>query len=451
VQRAHPPFLRSEHTWDLGQAPFVHTLGVDLAIGLSALSALLLSRRASGEAAVEVGSIVLAAVAVTAAGAPFVARSIREIRQGILPREALAGVAALACFVAGALGPVLVHASSSGWLAAMGVQAAAWQAVRGAGFEGAAAIAVALLIGHAAEDALIQRALAGIGAREEVRARHRAYGGTDPGDPTAAADAEVLPVLASLARARRAPAPGTWEEAAVRGLFTAALGCTSFAAVTHGCLGCGPIAPLPVFSAAAVLVVVSPASILAAAPVARTIAILRARAAGAVVREPRALEALARVDTACFQEGALGIPAARAAIDALRARGVRSLVLHDRPGASATGLRDLQGAGARVLLVGEGLDPEVAAQADAAVVIGPPGAAAPIVVPPARLAEIAALIDLGRTLRHVVRGGAVLCLFANAVLLPAAALGYLDPLRSAGLALAETLIGLAGAARLFRR
>ncbi len=39
----------------------------------------------------------------------------------------------------------------------------------------------------------------------------------------------------------------------------------------------------------------------------------------------------------------------------------------------------------------------------------------------------------------------------NAALIPAAALGYLTPLRAALLVLVETLLGLANAARLLRR
>ena len=39
----------------------------------------------------------------------------------------------------------------------------------------------------------------------------------------------------------------------------------------------------------------------------------------------------------------------------------------------------------------------------------------------------------------------------NAVIIPAAALGYVSPLGAAGLVLTETLLGLANAARLLHR
>jgi Cu2+-exporting ATPase len=163
-------------------------------------------------------------------------------------------------------------------------------------------------------------------------------------------------------------------------------------------------------------------------------------------------------------------------VHALRARGVRALVTSgDRPEATALtahqlrvpgsgglgpaekalAIRALQLAGARVLLVSDGWnDPRVAAQADLAIAVAPgalPGAVgAPIVVCRDRLDELPGLVDLGRALRAVIRQNTALAAAYNAALIPAAALGYVSPLAAAGLALAETLLGLANAARLLR-
>jgi cation transport ATPase len=51
-----------------------------------------------------------------------------------------------------------------------------------------------------------------------------------------------------------------------------------------------------------VLVAASPSAFVLAAPLARAIAVVRARSAGVLVKDPRALEALARVDVACFEK-----------------------------------------------------------------------------------------------------------------------------------------------------
>ncbi len=285
-------------------------------------------------------------------------------------------------------------------------------------------------------------------------------------DLSAALDADALAALERLAGAGGPgaepqvwapvqPRDGTWEDAAVRALFTAGLGCASFALVTHGWMGRGPFGPVALFAAAAVLTGMSPSSILVAAPAARAIAILRARVAGVIVKDPAALEALAGVDAACIEESeavASGEPRTDAltAVHGLTARGVRAVVLD---GEKALAIRDLQLSGARVLLVGGRRDdPSGAAQADVALALAPgarPGAvAAPIVIAGGRLDDLPWLIDLGRALRAVLRQNCALGAVYNAALIPAAALGYVSPLTAALAMLAETLLELANAARL---
>jgi cation transport ATPase len=448
--------------------PSGDALLVDLGVGLAVLANLLLFTRAAADGRLaDGGRLVLAAVVAGVAGVPAARRALGLLRRGILDRDTLAGAAVIACFAAGVLDLVLARGGlPPAWLAAAGVGAASGPGMRGAGFEHAATIAVAALAARVAEAALHRRALREVSARERRRdAAARHLDGTAPSRPdlAAALDAEVRVTVARLAEARVQPALGTWEDAAVRGLLTAALGCASFALVTHGWLGAGPLSPLALFAMAAVLAGVSPSAVLAAAPAARAIAVARARACGVAVKDPAALEALARVDAVCFEiEGPPG-PEALAAVRGLSARGVRTRVLGGErrataarglgPSEKALAIRDLQFAGSRVLLVGDGRDdPAGATQADVAVAVTPgalPGAAAaPIVISGGRLDDLAGLVDLARALRSVLRQNAAIGAVYNAVLIPAAALGYVSPLRAALLMLAETLLGLANAGRL---
>jgi cation transport ATPase len=268
-----------------------------------------------------------------------------------------------------------------------------------------------------------------------------------PVDREAALDREVLATLSRIDAARIEPTPGTWEDAAVRGLFTAGLGCAAFALVTQAWLGSGPLGPGAIFAAAAVLVGTSPSALLTAAHWGRAAAVVRARLLGVLVRDPAALEAIALVDTVCLDGGAVAPQAP--AVRALGARRLRALLLRDdRRGAAA--LADLQYAGARVLLLGG--DPAAAAQADVAVAVGPvtAPAGAAIVVPEGSLEALVGLVDLGRALRAVLRQNLALAAIYNVAVIPAAALGYLSPLHAAALALADTLLGLGNAARLLR-
>lgn len=618
---------------------------------------LLLDRIAGPEVRVAgVARLALAAIAIGVAGVPIARRAGRLLRRGLLDHDALVTAAMAACTAAG-LVELWVSSGRAvpsylGWLVAGG-------AARGAGFEGAAAIAVASICARLAGDALQDLAQRRVHPRADLVRRVEA-GGEHPAaelapgdrvrlvegqrapadlalegparlvedrapgplaarsanagelmprgalllsaealgrvtsarrDLAAALDAEARAALARIARTRVELAPGTWDDAALRGLFTAALGCAAFALVTLGFLSGAPLALL---AAAAVLAGVSPSALMVAAPAARALAVARARAAGVSVKDPAALEALARVDTVCFEkngaiasgaprvralvwapgvapdrailedlaalealaahpvgaaiaaylaeagiaptplgagarvcESANGIsgrvrdalveigsparwgedhrdaspavivatfgrngvplgrfelvdpprPHAELAVTALRARGLAALVLSgDRPEATtvaarrlkvpgagglgpsekALAIRDLQFAGARVLLVGDGRnDPAGVAQADVAVAIArgalPGSVDAPIVIVEGRLVDLVGLVDLARRLRSVLRANAALAAVYNAALVPAAALGWVRPAHAAMLMLAETLLGLANAARLLRR
>jgi P-type E1-E2 ATPase len=119
----------------------------------------------------------------------------------------------------------------------------------------------------------------------------------------AAADAEVHRTVARIERDALQHAGGKgFTHITSLAISVAALSFAAFALVVHAMLSGGPVSPTAWLSALAVLVGFSPAAFTLALPAARTIAVLRARAAGVVVKDPAALDALARVDIACFDK-----------------------------------------------------------------------------------------------------------------------------------------------------
>ena len=229
-----------------------------LAVAAVALANLLLldhAARPDAEGLVLAARIVLTVTAL-AAGMPVLARrALPFLRRGLLVRDALALVGATLAFGAGLVdlcigrpgAPALPDA-----LATLGLRPACWPPLHPSGFEAAVGIVAVALAAHLAEAALMRPA-------ERL---------------LSAAGADVRRAITQAGEAL--PAPGSWEEAALRGLFTAALGFASFALVTHGCLGGGPLAAPAVLASVAVLVGFSPSALLAAAPAARAVALLRA-------------------------------------------------------------------------------------------------------------------------------------------------------------------------------
>jgi cation transport ATPase len=118
-----------------------------------------------------------------------------------------------------------------------------------------------------------------------------------------AQDAQVHRVLLRIDRER-----GTWSsregwsDIAAQALFAGVFTLAIFSVVAHAMLAGGFARPAPWFAAIAVLVVSSPSAFVLAAPLARAVAIVRARSLGIVVKDPRALEALARATIACFEK-----------------------------------------------------------------------------------------------------------------------------------------------------
>jgi cation transport ATPase len=367
-----------------------------------------------------VARMLLAVLVLGVGGVALARRSFTGIRDGILGRDVLAFGAFLACFGAGVVDV---------WSVAHD------RPLRGGGFEAAAAIAVGALVARAAEVAL---------HRFAMHANTAGSGGVELDSATQAA-------LRQVALTRIEPTPGSWDDAATRGLVTAAIACASFTLVTQAWIGGGALTPRALLSAGAVLAGVSVGSIVAAGPLARSIALLRARRTGALVREPDALMALASIDTVCFDADVAALPDTRG-LRALQERGIRALTLRrDRADdAPARAVRELERAGARVLLVG---DARASQAVDVAIAVEPGKAAsscARIVVSASGVHELGRLVELGRALRRVLRQNAGLAAIYNAVLIPAAALGFLTPLSAALLLLAETLVTLATSARLLR-
>lgn len=306
-------------------------------------------------------------------------------------------------------------------------------------------------------------------------------------DLVSAMDASVDRALDRLDAGQSLARPSSWTSVAQRTVLISALSFTAFALVLHGWLEGPPLYPSALLPAIAVLVAASMAAFSVASPAAHAIAVLRARAAGVVIKDAAALEILADVNVACFDVpfaapcGALArdrlswrLPSVHAAVRAVwrRSLGVR-LLSSDPPeltrhvahwlgvpcsaslsaAATTRSIQQLQRGGARVLLISPG-SPRIAgaAAADVTVAIAPgtpPDAVgAPIVASDAGLDRLPELLDLARALRCRLRENTALSLIYNALVIPTAALGWLTPLQAASLLLLETLLVLTNAARL---
>ena len=338
-----------------------------LAVAAFAVEMAIMASRSEGRVRV-VAELALAAIAVGAALASLGPRAVACARRGILDRDALA--------IAGALGALAVAARDRG---------------SGSGVA-ACAIAAAAVVARAAEDALSRA------ARRD------------------------LPELDACARTP----PEAWDDALVQGVITAALGCASFALVTHACVGEPPLGPRAIGAAIAVLVAGSPSAFLAAGSALHGIGRRRAQTEGATVLDAAALTALASAEAICLPRSAMA-GGASGAVRALAARGVRPLLApNDGPIAAALGARSdvsiaLVGTGAQLALGGRGVE------------------------------ALPALVDLSRALARARRGAAVLAVAYHAAIIPAATLGLVPPAIAAGLSLAATLLLLANAARLLPR
>jgi cation transport ATPase len=306
-------------------------------------------------------------------------------------------------------------------------------------------------------------------------------------DLGSAMDASVDRALARIDAGRKLARPSAWSSIGQRTVLVSALSFATFALLLHSWLDGTPLYPSAFLPAIAVLVSASTAAFSVATPAAHAIAVLRARAAGMVIKDASTLEILADASVACFDlsfaapSGAptgdrlpWRLPSVHATVRAVwrRSLGVRLLssdppeltmqVAHWlgvpcsaglSPTATTRSIEQLQRGGACVLLVSAG-SPRIAgaAAADVTVAIAPgtpPDAVgAPIVASDAELDRLPDLLDLAWALRCRLRENTALSLIYNALVIPAATLGWLSPLQAASLLLIETLLVLTNAARL---
>jgi cation transport ATPase len=321
-------------------------------------------RTAAPALSVGVVKLALAALVIGLGGVPTARRAWAAGRRGVFDGDGLAALAVVVAFAAGvghlALGS---GARIPAWAP---LDPGAWRGAGSWGFESAAAMVLAALAVRAPEEALRAQAI----RLAPPRADH-----------DAGMDADVRHALARLELWARPP---DGLEIARRAVLTAALGFAIFAALVHACLGGGLVSPMALFTAVAVLAGFSSAAFGRAPLVARSIAILRARAAGVLVKDASELEALARVD--------------------------------------------------RVMVVAAGGLPGA-----------PPAAIVLMDVQPGGAEE---LRRLGRALRARLREGAIFGALYNAIVIPLAVLGRLSPLAATALMLGSSLLLLGNCARL---
>lgn len=307
-----------------------------------------------------------------------------------------------------------------------------------------------------------------------------------PSDLSRVLDEAVHRALARLDESPARAQPGSWCALAQDTVLISAQGFALFALVLHSWIDGYLLSPSALLAMIAVLVSASTAAFSLAAPTARAIAILRARALGVVIKDVSALERLAEADVACLDRplavseggppfGGAGLGfGAKAAVRALWNRRVVCRLLSSAPReptaetaswlgivgsaglspeAKARAITALCRRGARVLLI-SGADPRAAGAeaADVTVAIAPgasPAAvSAPIVVSRDELDRVPKLIDLARALRRRLDENAALSMVYNALVIPAAALGWLSPIQAASLLLIEAMLGLSNASRL---
>ncbi len=279
-----------------------------------------------------------------------------------------------------------------------------------------------------------------------------------------AADSSVQKLVRLVQEAARKKAPvqriaDTW--AAVLVPCSLAIAVLAFFGV-WGALGDVHAALL---RAVTVLVVFCPCALALATPTAIMAAIGQATKEGVIVKSGEALEKMGRVTLACFdktgtlQRGAALRPGARETVAALKALGVRSLMLSGdhadiarafaaaagieevraecRPEDKAKAVEALRARGACVMMVGDGVNDALALKvADVGVAMGGEGTdiaqeAADVALVTDDLAKLAYLKRLSVACVRLIKANIALSMAVNAVAIACSVLGLLGPVSGA--------------------
>ena len=284
-------------------------------------------------------------------------------------------------------------------------------------------------------------------------------------DSSAAADATVVQSAWRIEQQALQREGDRFESMAALALSIASVWFAIFAVIVHALLARHSLHFGVLLAGIAVLVGASPAAFVFGLPLARMVAVLRARAAGAVVNDVSALEALASTNFAYFDLGDNVRLDTHYAFRSLWHRAIACRLLSSdggeaihalghRLGVPATGDLELEDkvrivqatrdAGGQVVIVGRNDLTARMIPADVFVAIAPGASSneltAPIILRDANLQSLVWLVDIARSLRSRRRLMLTLTLAYNAIVIPCCVAGFLAPITAAGLCFGLTLV-----------